>query len=301
MNKYDISCLKQKQSLSLDTKIILSKNRIKEFYKEMNGEVYIAFSGGKDSTVLLHLVRSIYPDVPAVFCDTGLEYPEVKELINKIDNVEIIRPELSFKEVLEKYGYPIVSKRVSYQLRQIKDLSDSHKATRKLYLTGIKSDGTISKQFKLPNKWRYLIDSPFKISEQCCYVMKKKPFKKYNKQTNKKPYIGIMAEDSNLRTALYLIHGCNILTGRNVQSKPLSFWTTDDIWKYIKKYKLEYADIYNKGIKNTGCMFCMFGIHYDNKPNRFQILKKIHPKIWKYCMNNLKLKEVLEFMEIPYE
>lgn len=89
------------QKLSLDDKILYSQVKIKEFYIAMRGKVYISFSGGKDSTVLLHLVRSIYPDIPAVFVDTGLEFPEIREHVKAIENVTWIKPEMSFKKVIE--------------------------------------------------------------------------------------------------------------------------------------------------------------------------------------------------------
>jgi len=66
--------------------------------------VYVSFSGGKDSTVLLHLVRSLYPEVPAVFCDTGLEFPEIKEFVRNTPDVTTIRPTMSFRKVLEIMG-----------------------------------------------------------------------------------------------------------------------------------------------------------------------------------------------------
>ena len=55
------------QSLPLEAKIVKSQLRIREWYEYWNGEVYVSFSGGKDSTVLLHLVRELYPDVPLCF------------------------------------------------------------------------------------------------------------------------------------------------------------------------------------------------------------------------------------------
>lgn len=101
------------QALPLDLKIEMSKQRIREWYEHFDGMVYIGFSGGKDSSVLLHLVRSIYPDIPAVYCDTGLEFPELKELVRSTENTEIVRPKLVFTEVLTRYGYPLVSKEVA--------------------------------------------------------------------------------------------------------------------------------------------------------------------------------------------
>lgn len=91
-------------SMSLDDKIQMSKLRISEFVEHYNGNVVVSFSGGKDSTVLLHLVRTLYPEVKGVYCDTGLEYPEVKEHVKATENIEIIRPAMSFKQVLDKYG-----------------------------------------------------------------------------------------------------------------------------------------------------------------------------------------------------
>ena len=39
-------------------------------------EGYLAFSGGKDSLVTLHLALHVAPDVPIAFFDSGLEFPE---------------------------------------------------------------------------------------------------------------------------------------------------------------------------------------------------------------------------------
>lgn len=85
------------QSLPLKLKIAKSKQRIREWYYYFGGEVYISFSGGKDSTVLLDLVRSEFPDVPAVFIDTGLEFPEIRDFVRTIDNVVWVKPKMDFK------------------------------------------------------------------------------------------------------------------------------------------------------------------------------------------------------------
>lgn len=106
--------LREKQALPLSLKIRLTKQRIREWVNEFGEDgVYVSFSGGKDSTVLLHLVREMYPRVPAVFCDTGLEYPEIREFVRTFDNVVWLKPKMNFKAVIEKYGYPFISKEVS--------------------------------------------------------------------------------------------------------------------------------------------------------------------------------------------
>ena len=105
----DKADLRQRQALPLSAKIVMSQNRIRDWYQHFNGDVCISFSGGKDSTVLAHLVHDMYPDVPLVFCNTGLEYPEIQAFAKKM-GAEFIRPKMTFSEVISTYGYPIISK-----------------------------------------------------------------------------------------------------------------------------------------------------------------------------------------------
>lgn len=105
-NKHVISDLYQMQSLSLNAKVRMTQRRIREWVDEYGEDgVYISFSGGKDSTVLLNIARKLYPNIRAVFVDTGLEYPEIRAFVKGFDNVDWIRPKLTFREVIGKYGY----------------------------------------------------------------------------------------------------------------------------------------------------------------------------------------------------
>jgi len=323
MTRVDKSVLITRQAYPLDLKIELTKALINKFYKRMKGKVYVAFSGGKDSTVLLHIVRSLYPDVSVVFVNTGLQYPEIRDFVKTVPNVTWIRPEMSFYEVIQKYGYPVISKTQSLYIRQYRHVCNNIKC-------GIKSKGKYGNEhlrnvrwygkqpgefyphppddpwwgdkkykhgrFKISEKWKPLVDAPFKISEQCCDVLKKKPFKKYGKKTGEKPILATMASDSLVRERVYLKAGCNIYEKNKEKSMPMSFWLEKDVWEYIKKFKLDYAKIYDKGVARTGCIFCMFGIHLE-KTNRFEILKELHPELYDYCMNKLGIKEVLEYID----
>lgn len=119
----DRADLMQRRSLPLRAKVLMTQNRIREWYQHFNGDVYVSFSGGKDSTVLAHLVHDLYPDVPLVFSNTGLEYPEIQSFARKM-GAEFIRPKMQFSEVISKYGYPIISKEVSeaiYYARRIRN------------------------------------------------------------------------------------------------------------------------------------------------------------------------------------
>jgi len=296
--------LKQMQSLPLEAKIVKSQLRIKEWYDYWNGQVYVSFSGGKDSTVLLHLVRSMYPNVPAVFADTGLEYPEIKEFVRSTKNVTIIRPEMTFKSVIEKYGYPVISKRQARYIREARTTNSEY--LYRLRTEGIKRDGSIASYAKISDKWLYLIDAPFKIDDKCCYVMKKRPFTIYERETGRRPYIGTMASEGRTRELNWLQHSCNAFDLKRPTSQPISFWLEEDIWDYLKRYNIPYSKIYDMGWERTGCMWCAFGVHLEDEPNRFQRMAKTHPKLYEYCMKpasegGLGLAEVLDYIGVDYE
>ena len=109
----DIRELRYMQSLPLKEKIIMTQQRIQGWYDYWNGNVYVSFSGGKDSTVLLHIARQMYPSIEAVFVDTGLEYSQIRNFVKGFDNVTWLRPKMRFDEVISKYGYPLISKEIS--------------------------------------------------------------------------------------------------------------------------------------------------------------------------------------------
>ena len=99
----------ERQNWSLQQKIDHSLGAIDQFYSRLDGKVYVSFSGGKDSTVLLDLCRIIDPNIKAVFCNTGNEYPDIVKFVRKLKdtdgyNIEIIRPSITPKEVIASYA-----------------------------------------------------------------------------------------------------------------------------------------------------------------------------------------------------
>jgi 3'-phosphoadenosine 5'-phosphosulfate sulfotransferase (PAPS reductase)/FAD synthetase len=279
------------QKFSLAGKIAHTSLKIKEFYEFFDGKVYISFSGGKDSTVLLDIARKIYPKIPAVFIDTGLEYPEIVDFVRSTENVLFIKPKMSFFEVIKKHGYPVISKEQSLYIYQIKN-SKSEKLID-MRLNGV-SHYRDKKRFKLSEKWKYLLDAPFKISDKCCSELKLKPVSYYEKKHSCHPIIGTMATDSSHRKQKYMQNGCNIFDGKRPISKPLSIWNESDIWDYIRKFEIPYSKVYDMGYDRTGCMFCLYGCHME-KNDRFEIMKKTHPRLFDYCMNVLKISDVLKW------
>ena len=257
-NKHEPYALKQRQSLPLEAKIILTQQRIRQWYDYWNGEVYVAFSGGKDSTVLKHIVDNtpgVY-DVPAVFVNTGLEYPEIQKFVKDVQagkwdcfnpNVEIVRPKMRFDEVIKKYGYPVISKEVSeviYSVRHSKP--GKTKTYREKRLNGELLDKNGNKSQFNCEKWKFMLDAPFEVANHCCAVMKKRPSKMYAKETGRKPIIATMASESRLRYQKWIKNGCNAFKSTEPTSTPMSFWTEQDVLHYIKKFNVPYASVYGE-------------------------------------------------------
>lgn len=109
---HDNQRLAELQALPLHRKIGITIARITEWYNHFNGNVYVSISGGKDSTVLWDIVHKLFPDVPAVFSNTGLEYPEIQQFAKSICD-DVVSPKMSFTEVIKTYGYPLISKEIS--------------------------------------------------------------------------------------------------------------------------------------------------------------------------------------------
>lgn len=304
MAKVEKQELYRLQALPLDEKIAIAQKAIREFVEHFGVDgIYISFSGGKDSTVLIHLCRQLYPDLVGLYSDTGLEFPEIRDFVQTFDNITIVTPKMHHREMLKKCGYPVVSKEQAEWIYRIRSGTSSGAIQKAFY--GLNLDGTPTR-FKLSEQWKYLLNAPFNIGSGCCKEMKLKPIAEYVKKTGRVPIMGTTASESALRAQKFMQYGFYNLEGKKAQCTPMSIWTDDNVWEYIHRFNLPYCKIYDMGYDRTGCVFCMFGAHLDKEPNRFQKLQRTHPDLWRYCMKpyddgGLGLREVLEFMGIPYE
>lgn len=307
------------QAYPLDLKIKKTKQRIREFVGYFGEQdCTVSFSGGKDSTVLLHIVRELYPNMEAVFCNTTLEYPEIQKFAKSFDNVTVISPHLTYAQVIEKYGYPFISKEVSERVYNARRCLASLNAggistlnittslqksfpieVQQLFGTG----GFFSSRYDF-SRWKDLLTLDFKLSHLCCNVMKKRPFHSYGK----KMITATMAEESQLRQSAWLRTGCNAFN--KGMSKPMSFWTEQDVLRYIKENNLPIASVYGEivygerggmqystslcdsnahlcttGCERTGRFACGFGAHREKGEGRFVRLKRTHPRQYDYCMD----------------
>ena len=292
-NVHDKKRLKELQSLPLERKILITQTRILEWYNYYQGKVYVSFSGGKDSTVLLTIARQCFPDIEAVFIDTGMEYPEIRQYVKTFDNVTILRPKMQFNEVIKKYGYPLISKEVSKKISKYRSKPDGY--TQSVFNPESEKIRRYGKRYDL-SKWIPLRDSDIPISDKCCNVMKKRTAREFEKTTGKKCIVATLAEESNLRQTDWIRNGCNSFEAKKPMSKPMSFWTEQDVLTYLHRYNINIASPYGEIVETddgtlkttkcdrTGCIFCAFGCH-NKGDERFLRLKETHPRQYDYCIN----------------
>ncbi len=167
-------------------------------------------------------------------------------------------------------------------------------------------------KYCIPKQWQYLIKAPFKINDRCCYHLKKAPIHRFCRETGKKMIVGTLAEESQIRRQAWLKQGCNAFNAAEPKSTPLSFWTAQDILQYLNLTKIPYCSLYGdiiatsdgqlkfSGYQRTGCVGCLYGCHYDEEPNRLQMLKITHPALYNYFFEKLDYKTVCDFIGIPY-
>lgn len=270
--------LRNLQAQSLDDKVQRTLGLISEWYAHWENQCYVSFSGGKDSTVLADIAAKwcAIAGIPLylVFVDTGLEYPEIKEhvrtfaqyLREKYDidvQLTVLRPKMTFAEVIAKYGYPMIGKRQAGYIRLGRENLKQKKYSLRLMNLGVSEAEAAYIGLKLPEpeilaryhrttdgskytieKYRGLLEVDFIVSDVCCDVMKKHPMHEFVQESGKHPITGQMAEESTLRENTWLKNGCNAFEAREPKSNPMSFWLGQDVLAYIKTYDIPIASVY---------------------------------------------------------
>lgn len=295
------------QALPREVKIMKTKQRIREAiaYFGVSG-IYVPVSGGLDSTLLDYFVSEVQEedgipkkDIPRVNVNTRNEYPGVLTHARRLSDVEMVSLKAPY-EVWGEEGYPVASKKTSRMIRDIQNPTSKNFNSRKLYLEGIKKDGTKgSSRCKLAKRWYPFIDETqeikIKCSEKCCNIVKKEPMRRYEKKTGRKPILATMADEHGAREDGYLQTGCNAFDSG--KSMPMGFWTKQDVLECYIEYKLEYPPEYGyivrlddgtletTGEDRTGCFSCAMGVQMEKGENRFQRMKRLYPKMYNHCIN----------------
>jgi len=259
------------------------KNVINQYGED---NFYLSFSGGKDSTVLHYLLDMALPNniIPRVFINTGIEYNDivkfVKELQSTDDRFDVIAPSKNVKQTLEEYGYPFKSKEHSLKLSEYK------KGSRAVSILRYKENR--NSRFSCPKSllYQYQEDFSLKISDKCCYKLKKEPFKEWEKQNNKSiPITGMRKEEGGRRNNL----NCILFNkkGDVIKFHPLAVVTEQwEDW-FIEKYNIKLCKLYYPpfSFKRTGCKGCPFSLDLQEQLSIMQIYlpneRKQCETIWK--------------------
>lgn len=340
-------------NMSLEKKVDQTCVNINDWDIYTDGQWYISFSGGKDSTVLAYIAAKMMNGSPIprtlhlLFCDTGLEYPEIRKFVFwyaewlqkrfprvKVD-IQVRRPKKHFFDVIRDFGYPIISKEVAKDIKEVR--SGGAWAIRRLSgeMKGSRFDHS---------HYEFLLYAPFLISHECCQFTKKQPGKTFQREQKLLPMTAEMALESQLRYQRWLKVGCNAFEGKTPKSKPMSFWSNQNVLQYKLNEEIPFCSVYGDVLpfdgenfydspisecplkctkcQRTGCVFCGFGSHLE-KPGeqRFVRLKETHLKHWNYAINGgewdpadgmwkpsktpghvgLGMGRVLDFIGVPYE
>jgi 3'-phosphoadenosine 5'-phosphosulfate sulfotransferase (PAPS reductase)/FAD synthetase len=306
-NQIKLMQLRGYQAMPLGAKIRRTEHLIREWYEEHDGMIYLARSGGKDSDVLGDILYKMYPDVPHVHANTGNELNSVKEHVaSEIARgmpITIVEPKMSFDEVVKKHGYPVVSKEQSGFIHELKTTNSADLAQTRWF-------GNKWGRGKISEKWKYLLKAPFDTTHKCCGILKIDPTKQFRKKTGRKTMTGVMADESSLRSQTFIRFGCNAFGMKDPTSRPIIFWTEQDVLQYIKKYDVpmaaDYGDIIGEdklecsGVKRTGCKYCLFGIHLEKGENRIQRLARTEPESYRHCIEELGYDLVMDTLGVEW-
>ena len=256
-----------------------------EKYGEDN--FYLSYSGGKDSTVVHHLLDIAIPNnnIPRVFCNTGIEYNDVFKFVEQLSKIDkrivIIQPKNNVKATLNKVGYPFKSKVHSTKIGLYQ------RGSRSKSVMIYKNRQNISDKYNCPVNLLYQYDDDFNlnISELCCMELKKKPFKEYQKQNNKPITItGMMKEEGGQRENINCIVTRD---GKVVKFHPLAKVSREWEEWFIEEYDIDLCELYYEpyNFKRTGCKGCPFALSLQEDLTTMQLYLPSERKqceyIWK--------------------
>lgn len=248
---------------------------------DLENNSYISFSGGKDSTVLHYLIDLALPNnkIPRVYINTGIEYKKVVSFVERERErdcrVIIIEPTQNIKEMLNIYGYPFKSKEHS---QKVSYYQSSGKTKTVINYLG---EGT-KKTFLCPDKLKYNFTPEFKlkVSDKCCYKMKKEPVKKWALENNRPITItGMRSNEKGLRTKLT----CTVFDEKDlIKFHPLAPLEDNFINDFIKNNNIKLCDLYYPpfNFKRTGCKGCPYSLDLKDQ---LELMKYFLPEEEKQC------------------
>lgn len=297
-------------------KLTDAMHRIEELWNETEGKCYVSFSGGKDSTVLLALVKmcqELYTigDIPAVFSNTGIELGVTVEFVkwvkeNYYPNLTVIHPVQSFDWVMKNKGKPLRSK-IKSEVMHAYQHSRTEASTLNLFYGRTLLGGKMQKT-KVADRDMHMLHDGFQImaSNGCCKYMKKMPFRKYERDNGIKGCcIGIRMSEGGAResrAAIRVSQGgklCTYEKNGTLFKAPIIDWSEEDVDQFISEYNVPLSDAYTKyGFERTGCMACPFALDVDKS---LDYLYHHEPNRYKAAMHWLKDVYIAQNVELPFD
>ena len=303
----------QHMSLPYDLKVRMAKNRVKDWQNVCweYGKNYAVSVGGLDSITLLAFCREVLDEDVQGISVSQLEDRSI-QAVHREMGVIPIKPLKSKVQILQEYGFPVVSKLAAAKIERLQTPGDTSPIIR-AYMTGdMGAWGGYghNDRFKLPDKWVELFGglyadmrpdlnckcAPFKVSDQCCYWLKELPVQLYQEEHDIWPFLGLMQSEGGRRQYSLRMHGCNYVGETTARSCPFNYFNRQDLLQLALDLNVHVPEIYGKIVRNhygtlqttkaqrTGCSMCGFGIHLDQRPHHFDLLREQNPKEWEFWM-----------------
>lgn len=318
-----------KQKFAYEIKVEYAAKRAREFMlecekRELNYHVSV---GGLDSITLLVFLRKLGIDVPAISV-SSLEDKSIQK-IHKELGVIPVKPLKSKVQVIREHGYPILSKEIAGKIDLLQNPSDKNKTVRHAIITGETGEyggNRTGTRMQLAHRWLKLFGGyenetegthygkpDFKVSDKCCYWLKEKPCDDWAKEHNSVPYLGLMASEGGRREKALMRNGCNYFGETTIRSAPFAIFYRHDLLRLALDLNVPVPEIYGEirpdkdgilqttGAQRTGCSMCGFGIHLEDRPHRFDRLRKSNPKEWAFWMYEMGWGHVLDYIGVAWE
>lgn len=294
--------------------------RIQRHYKETEGKIYLSFSGGKDSTVLAHLIMmaDLPSKIPFVFANTGIELEATYRFVREFEyeNIVVVKPRKPYAQVLKEYGKPVISKIKSEALSTYQNHmhEDPYKTARaRQLITGERERAGIiiggQNSMKLANKHMHFVhpNTEIKIANKCCQYMKKYPFKDFAKENDMNgAYSGVRVAEGGARAMAYKT--CTVVKTEGgkkyLTSLPIYDWSDEIVEDFIEYFNIKLSDAYGSyGCTRTGCIGCPYArdlkfelkMLYDYEPLKYKAVMKWNKDVYIYQLVECDWDE--EYME----
>ena len=350
-SKRRIADFMAKEKMPYDFKVQYARLRAKEFVRECDKRDlnYHVSVGGLDSITLFLFLRSIGIDAPGISV-SFLEDASIQR-VHKQLGIERLRSAVRHvdengqqhrwtkAEIIQEFGFPVLSKEIAAKIELLANPTDKNATVRHAIITGETGEyGGFQKdsRMRLSQKWlekfggyaneiegtSYQVPN-FKVSAKCCYYLKEKPCDDWAREHNSVPFLGLMASEGGRRAKALRMNGCNYFGASTIRSAPFAIFNRQDLLQLALDLHVPVPELYGEIVRDldgtlrttkaqrTGCSMCGFGIHMEERPHRFDLLRDQNEKEWNFWMRRCVIDQetgerygwgrVLDYIGVPWE